>query len=313
MRIPDVLSAIGHTPLVRLHALDEGLPNAVYGKCEHLNPSGSIKDRIALAIVEAHEASGALKPGGTLIEATAGNTGMGLAMVAAVKGYRLICVMPAKMSVDKRNALRMAGAEVVVTDNAPPNDPRNFQNVARRLAEERGAVLADQFEHPANIAAHERGTGPEILADLPDVGAFVAGAGTGGTLTGVGRALRAAGSHAQVWLADPVGSLLAGTLEGRDDPDQAYAVEGIGSSKVPGNLDLSLLAGAIRVSDDESFATAHRLIREQGLFVGGSAGTNVAAALRVAALPSTQGPVVTVLCDSWDRYFSTPWLLSADR
>ena len=301
------LDAVGNTPLVRLARLDAELRNPVYAKCEHLNPGGSVKDRIAVSIVDDLEASGVLEPGGTLIEATAGNTGLGLAVVAAVRGYRLVCVMPQKMSEDKRRALRMAGAELVITDNAPPTDPRNFQNVARALAEERGAVLTDQFEHPANIAAHERGTGPEILADLPDVAAFVAGAGTGGTLTGVARAFSAAGSRGRVFLADPVGSLLADFVEGRTGEDGAYAVEGIGSSKVPGNLDLSALAGAVRISDEESFATTRRLIRDEGLLVGGSAGTNVAAALRLADREDLDGPVVTVLCDSWDRYYSTDW------
>ena len=307
MPLDTALSLVGGTPLVRLSRLDADLRWPVYGKCEYLNPSGSVKDRIAVSIVDALEASGALLPGGTLVEATAGNTGLGLAVVAAVRGYRLVTVMPEKMSPDKRTALRMAGADVHVTDNAPPDDPRNFQHVARRLAEENGWTLTDQFKHPANIAAHEHGTGPEILADLPDVAAFVAGAGTGGTLTGVARAFRAAGSAATVWLADPVGSLLATKLDGGPGEDGAYAVEGIGSSQVPDNLDLDLLAGAVRVDDAESFAVTRRLIREEGLLVGGSAGTNVAAALRLANRESTGGPVVTVLCDSWDRYYSTEW------
>ena len=224
-----------------------------------------------------------------------------------MRGYDLVCVMPEKMSVDKRRALRMAGAKVVITDNAPPDDPRNFQQVAARLADENGWVLTDQFRHPANVAAHAHGTGPEILADLPDLGAFVAGAGTGGTLTGVARALEAAGSDATVWLADPVGSLLASRVDGADDVESAYAVEGIGSSRVPDNLDLTRVSGALRIPDAESFAVTRRLIREEGQLVGGSAGCNVAAALRLAARPGTGGPVVTVLCDSWDRYFSTAW------
>lgn len=305
--VETVLQTIGQTPLVRLARLDRGLDNPVYAKCEFLNPGGSIKDRIAVAIVDALEASGELRPGGLLVEATAGNTGVALALVAAVRGYRLACVMPEKMSHDKRRALRMTGAEVVVADNAPPDDERNFQHVARRLAAKRGGVLTDQFEHPANIAAHELGTGPEILADLPGVAAFVAGAGTGGTLTGVARAFQQAGSEASVWLADPVGSLLAGRVDGREYRDGSYAVEGIGSSAVPNNLDLTVLSGAVRITDDESFGTTRRLIREEGLLAGGSAGTNVAAALKLAASSNVNGPVVTVLCDSWDRYFSTEW------
>lgn len=278
----------------------------VFAKCEHLNPGGSIKDRIALAIVTDAEQRGLLKPGATLVEATAGNTGMGLALVAAVRGYRLVCVMPEKMSPDKRRALAAMGAEVVVTDNAPPDDPRNFQNVARRLAQERGGFLTDQFANPANPGVHERTTGAEILAALgPGVGAFVAGAGTGGTLTGVSRALRAANPAVHIVLADPAGSRIGGLVrDGALGEDGSYAVEGIGGSAVPDTLDLSLVDEAITVTDTEAFDMAQRLVREEGLLVGGSAGAAVHAALQVArrALP---GPVVTVLPDSWDRYFTT--------
>jgi cysteine synthase len=188
-----LLELIGGTPLVQLERIGRGLAVSVLVKCEHLNPGGSIKDRIALAIVRDAEARGALRPGMTLIEATAGNTGVGLALVAATRGYGLVCVMPEKMSVDKRNALSALGAKVVVTVNAPPSSPDNFRNVARRLAEEHGWFLTDQFNNPANPRVHAETTGAEILRQTDGrVGAFVAGAGTGGTISGVGRRLKSA-------------------------------------------------------------------------------------------------------------------------
>src|ERR1700677_2456862 len=238
-----LLNQIGRTPLVPLLRLSAGLATPIFGKCEHLNPGGSVKDRIALAIVDDAENRGILKSGATLIEATAGNTGVGLALVAAVRGYRLVCVMPEKMSVDKRRALAALGARVIVAPNAPPDSPDNFQNVARRLAAEEGWCLTDQFCNPANVRAHESTTGPEILEQTGgDIGAFVAGAGTGGTLTGVGRFLHARVPGVRIVLADPVGSGLAGWVrDGMVGPDAAYQVEGIGSSKPPENLDRTVI------------------------------------------------------------------------
>ena len=304
-----ILEAIGRTPLVPLRHVARGLPVPVLVKCEHLNPGGSVKDRIAVAIVDNAEARGVLRPGATLVEATAGNTGMGLALVAAVRGYGLVCVMPEKMSIDKRTALAAVGARVVITPNAPPDSPDNFQNVARRLAREEGWFLTDQFCNPVNVRAHEETTGPEILEQAgAEIGAFVAGAGTGGTITGVGRFLKARVPGVRIVLADPVGSGLARwAIEGVVGPDAAYLVEGIGSSKPPEILDCSVIDAAESVSDDESFAMARRLIREEGLLVGGSSGTAVVAALRVAA-SGVKGPVVTVLPDSWDRYTSKGWI-----
>ncbi len=309
-----ILSHVGKTPLVPLTHIGRDLPSPVLVKCEHMNPGGSIKDRIALAIVDDAEARGVLQPGATLIEATAGNTGVGLALVAAARGYGLVCVMPEKMSADKREALRAMGARVVVTPNAPPSHPDNFQNVARRMAEENGWFLTDQFENPANPRVHEEETAGELLAQVDGpIGAFVAGSGTGGTITGVGRRLKRAFANVQIVLADPVGSGLAYWVQnGELGPDGAYAVEGIGSSKVPGNLDGSVIDAAESVSDDESFAMVKRLVREEGLFVGGSSGTNLVAALRVAARGGLDGPVVTVMCDSWDRYRAQPWMQGWD-
>jgi len=305
-----ILGTIGRTPLVALRRIGRDLPVPVLVKCEHMNPGGSVKDRIALAIVEDAERRGLLSPGATLIEATAGNTGMGLALVSAARGYGLVCVMPAKMSADKRTALEALGAEVVMVPNAPPDSPENFQNVARRLAAEKGFFLTDQFKNPVNPRVHEETTGPEILeATGGRIGAFVAGAGTGGTITGVGRYLKRNAPGARVILADPLGSGLAHWVAtGVVGPDGSYKVEGIGSSKPPEVLDRTVIDAAETVSDEESFAMTRRLIREEGLYVGGSAGTAVAAALRVAASGAVKEPVVALLPDSWDRYMSRDWL-----
>jgi len=314
-----VLDAIGRTPLVHLARVGAGRRNPVLAKCEHLNPGGSVKDRLALALVDDAERRGVLRPGATLVEATAGNTGVGLALVAAVRGYKLVCVMPEKMSEDKRQSLRALGAEVVITDNAPPGDPRNFQSVARRLADERGAFLTDQFCNPANPRAHEEATGPEIWAQCEGrVGAFVAGVGTGGTITGVGRFLKSRDPKVRVVLADPPGSRLAGLVRtGELGENGSYLVEGIGSSVAHATFDPSVVDDAEVVSDRESFETAHRLVREEGLLVGGSAGTAVAAALRVADDPRVEGPVVALLPDAWDRYrskvFNPTWMEQVPR
>lgn len=305
-----ILDHVGQTPLVSLHRIAPGLPVPVLVKCEHLNPGGSVKDRIAVAIIEDAEERGVLRPGATLVEATAGNTGIGLALVAAVRGYKLVCVMPEKMSVDKRTALAAIGAQVVVTPNAPPDSPENFQNVARRLAEENRWFLTDQFCNPANVRVHEATTGPEIAEQVGGpIGAFVAGVGTGGTLTGVGRFLKQTQPSALIVMADPIGSGLAEWVRsGTIGADAAYQVEGIGTSKPPEILDRSVIDHVESVSDDESFAMVRRLIREEGLLVGGSAGTAVVAALRVAASGLVKDPVVALLPDSWDRYLSRAWM-----
>lgn len=301
--LPDT---IGRTPLVRLRQIGAG-GAPIYVKCEHLNPGGSVKDRIARAILDDAEARGRLASGATIVEATAGNTGVGLAILAAARGYSLVCVLPEKMSTDKRQQLALLGARVIVTANAPPSSPENFRRVAERLAAENGWFLADQFNNPANVAAHVQGTGAEILAALPRIAAFVAGAGTGGTISGVGRVLKRADPTTRIVLADPMGSGLADWVEtGRIGPDGAYAVEGIGGSEVPTNLHRDVIDAAVRVSDDESFDMVRRLVQEEGLLVGGSAGTNVAAAVRVAK--TADGPVVTVLPDGWDRYRAKPWM-----
>ncbi len=309
-----LLDAIGDTPLVTLQRVSEGCRVPVLAKCEHLNPGGSVKDRIALSIIRDAEARGTLSPGATLIEATAGNTGMGLAIVAALRGYKLVCVMPEKMSQEKRAALRSLGAEVVITDNAPPGDPKHFQSVARRMAEERGYFLTDQFRNEANPRAHFETTGPEIWRQCDGrVGAFVAGIGTGGTITGVGRYLKSRDASVRVVLADPAGSRLAGLVnDGALGPSGPYLVEGIGSSEVAAVLDPTVIDRAEVVTDRESFEMTRRLAREEGLLVGGSSGTAVVAALRIAREATFDAPVVVLLPDAWDRYrskiFDPEWM-----
>lgn len=310
-----IADTIGNTPLVSLQHIGRDLPLPIYVKCEHMNPGGSIKDRIALAIIDDAEARGILKPGMTLVEATAGNTGMGLALVAATRGYKLVCVMPQKMSEDKRAALRMMGAKVVIADNAPPTDPRNFQNVARALAQREDHYLTDQFSNPANVEIHATTTARELLEQCDGhIGAFVAGVGTGGTLSGVGRVLKQHLPDVHIVLADPVGSSLADLIEtGVLGPSASYAVEGIGTSAPPDNLHLDVIDAAERVSDEESFEITRQLVQREGLLVGGSSGTNVAAALRVAARGQAKGPVVTLVTDSWDRYWTQPWMQAWGR
>lgn len=306
MTVGTILDAIGNTPLVRLTRVTEGCRVPVYAKCEHMNPGGSVKDRIAKAIVTDAEARGLLSPGATLVEATAGNTGAGLALMAAVRGYKLLCVLPEKMSEDKRATLRALGAELVITPNAPPGHPDNFQVVARRIAAERGYFLTDQFRNAANPRVHEETTGPEIARQTEGpVGAFVAGVGTGGTITGVGRYLKRVCPGVRVVLADPTGSRLAGLIrDGALGADGRYLVEGIGSSEAPAVFDPSVVDDAETVTDTESFSMTLRLVREEGLFVGGSAGTAVVAALRVARREDLAGPVVVLLPDAMDRYRS---------
>jgi cysteine synthase len=315
----DVIDAIGHTPLIELRRVAKGLPNKVFVKCEHLNPGGSVKDRTARAIIFDAEARGLLvphrEPAMTIIEGTAGNTGVGLALLAGARGYRCICVIPERVAADKRVQLLQLGAEVYVAKAAGIKSPDNFRNVAARLAEQHGWFLTNQFHNPANLDAHYGGksfsaTGPEIFEQMSgSIGAFVSAAGTGGTITGVGTYLKEKLPGVKIVLADPYGSGLGEWVNtGELGPDGPFVIEGIGSASVPSNLHRAAVDYAEKVADAEALAMVERLVKEEGLTVGGSTGVNVVAALRVAARTDLAGPVVTIAADQWDRYRSTAWM-----
>ena len=307
----DILQTIGKTPLVRLKRLGRDLSCALYAKVEFFNPGGSVKDRIAVNIIEEAERSGRLKPGGTVVEATSGNTGMGLAMVCAKKGYRSIFVMPDKMSQEKIQLLRAFGSKVVITPTAvEPEDPRSYYSVAKRLVQETpNAILANQYHNPENPRSHYLTTGPEIWAQTQGrVSDVVIGMGTGGTISGIGRYLKEQNPNIRVIGVDPVGSLLLETWQQGKLPESAeaktYKVEGIGEDFLPSTLDLSVIDEVIQVGDRESFLWARRLVREEGIFSGGSSGTAVAAAMRYAHSLSEERLVVVILPDSGTRYLS---------
>jgi len=305
-----VLDTVGWTPLIRLHRVTRGLVTPVYGKAEIFNPGGSVKDRIGLPIIEAAERSGELQPGGTIVEGTSGNTGVGLAIAAAIKGYRCIFTMPDKMSNEKVRLLKAFGAEVIVTPTAvPPDHPDNYVMMAKRIAKETpNAILANQFYNQANPEAHYATTGPELWEQTEGrITHFVAAAGTGGTITGVGRYLKERNPKIQIIAGDPVGSILAETWRSgaATEEGRPYKVEGIGQDKVPGTLDLSVIDDYVTVTDRDAFAMARRLTREEGLFVGGSAGLITHVALGVARrVNDPDACVVTFLCDTGERYLS---------
>jgi cystathionine beta-synthase len=296
------LYLIGETPLVRLSRLDPGLRTPLVAKIEFVNPGGSVKDRPAVAMIDAAERSGALKPGGTLVEPTSGNTGLGLAMVAALRGYRVIAVMPDKMSREKIDTLRAYGAEVVICPtDVPPESPQSYYRVADRLTEEiDGAFQPNQYFNPANPEAHYRSTGPEIWRQTAGlITHFVVGVGTGGTISGAGRYLKEQSTEIEVVGADPEGSLYSG------GPVRPYRVEGIGEDFWPDTLHKDVIDRYIRVSDRDSFIAARRLVAREGLFAGGSSGTAIWAALQVAReLDDPEALVVTLLPDGGRPYLS---------
>lgn len=315
---PDIVATIGNTPLVRLNSVGRELPCQLLAKLEFFNPGGSVKDRIGPAIIAAAEESGALQPGGTIVEATSGNTGVGLALAAATKGYRCIFVMPDKMSQEKIQLLRAYGARVVVTPTAvEPDDPRSYYKVAERLVEETpNAILADQYRNPVNPQAHYETTGPEIWEQTAGrVTHFVAGMGTGGTISGAGRYLKEKNPAVKVIGADPIGSILYELhRSGRFTKAESYKVEGIGEDFLPGTTDLAVVDEIVQVSDQDSFLITRRLVREEGIFCGGSSGSAVWAAMAYAR-EHHLGPddvVVIIIPDSGSRYlsklFSDDWM-----
>ncbi len=308
----DILQTIGNTPLVHLTRLGRGLSCSVYAKVEFFNPGGSVKDRIALNIIDEAERSGRLKPGGLVVEATSGNTGVGLAIACAIKGYRTVFVMPDKMSQEKIQFLRAFGAKVVITPTAvEPDDPRSYYSVARRIVSESpNAILANQYHNPENPRSHYLTTGPEIWEQTQGrVTDIVIAMGTGGTITGVGRYLKEKNPAIRIVGVDPAGSILLETWQnGGNIPEDAraapYKVEGFGEDFLPSTLDLSLVDEVIRVTDKESFLWTRRLVKEEGIFSGGSSGAAVAAAIRYARTLTPERVVVVLLPDSGSRYLS---------
>jgi cystathionine beta-synthase len=305
----NILETIGNTPLVKLNKINKGLKPLMLAKVESVNPGGSVKDRIGLEIIEEAERDGKLKPGGTIVESTSGNTGMGLAIVAALKGYKTIFTMPDKMSEEKIRSLRAFGAEVIVTPTAVPHDsPESYTEVAKRIAlETPNAILANQYYNPKNEEAHYKTTGPEIWKQTGgQIDYFVCAIGTGGTISGAGKFLKEKNPEIKVIGIDPKGSILKEYFYTKKFSPifKTYKVEGIGQDFLPGTLHFEYIDEIIEIDDRESFLAARRLTREEGIFVGGSAGTAVAGALKFAEQLSERDVVVILLPDGGARYLT---------
>jgi cystathionine beta-synthase len=304
----NVLGLVGHTPLVKLQRLTQGIRATVLAKMENLNPGYSVKDRIGIAMIEAAERDGALKAGGTIVEATSGNTGIGLALAAAVKGYRCIFVMTDKSSVEKVRYLKALGADVVITPvSAKPGTPDHYVTTAQRIASETpNSFYPDQYSHPANPEAHYRTTGPELWEQTEGkITHFVAGIGTGGTISGTGRFLKEKNPNIRIIGADPYGSVFKTFKEtGQLIEATPYLVEGIGQQTIPPNVNVKYIDDVINVTDRESFDLSRQLGRLEGIFCGGSTGTSLAAALRVARELDESALVVFIVCDTGEHYLS---------
>lgn len=305
----DVLQVIGDTPLIRLKRVTDGARTPVFAKAEFFNPGGSVKDRIGLAIIEAAERSGALRPGGTIVEGTSGNTGVALAVAAAVKGYGCVFTIPDKMSMEKVRLLKAFGAEVIVTPSAvPPDHPDYYNNLAKRIAEERpNAILADQFYNPVNPQAHYETTGPELWEQTEGrITHFVASPGTGGTISGTARYLKERNPEIRVIAGDPIGSIFTTYHRCEQvEPGSPYKVEGIGNDKIPTTLHFELIDEFRQICDRDAFHMARRITREEGLFVGGSTGLIVKVAVDVAReVDDPAACIVCILCDTGERYLS---------
>ena len=301
-----LIGAIGNTPLVKLRRASAETGCQILGKAEFMNPGGSVKDRAGLAIIAAAEADGSLKPGGIIVEGTAGNTGIGITLVAHARGYRSVIVMPETQSQEKIDFLRMIGAELKLVPAKPYKDPGNYVHVSERLAKELGAVWANQFDNLANREGHRRTTGAEIWAQTAGkVDAFTCSCGTGGTLAGVALALKAKKPETRIVLADPEGSALCGWVKNKDLTVTGSSItEGIGQSRVPANLNGVPIDDALRIPDAEALEQVFSLLMEEGISVGGSSGINVAAAIRVARALGPGHTIVTILCDGGARYQS---------
>ena len=304
----NVFEAIGKTPLVRLNALASDTSVNIHAKLEFLNPAGSVKDRMARYIIEDAERRGLLKPGGTIVENSSGNTGSALAMIAAVKGYRCIITMPDKMSEEKQNLMKAFGAEVIITPtDVPADSPQSYYSTARRLAQEiPGAFYPDQYNNPINIEAHFRTTGPEIWEQTEGkIDIFVAGIGTGGTLSGVGRFLKERNPKIKVVAIDPEGSVFYHYFKtGKMPEPHLYKVEGIGEDYLVKAVDFAIIDDMFQVNDKQSFVTARRLARQEGIFAGGSSGSAVWGALQTAEKYPNVENIIVILPDSGSRYLS---------
>lgn len=304
-----ILEAVGNTPVIRLNKVIGNSPHTFWVKLEYTNPGGSVKDRIGLAIIEEAERRGDLKPGATIVEATSGNTGLGLAMVAAVKGYKCIFVMPDKISEEKRAILRAYGAEVIITPTGvEPEDPRSYISVSQRLAREiPNAFLANQYHNPDNVSKHYKTTGPEIWSQLGDkLDVFVAGAGTGGTISGVGKFLKEKKKDIKILLADPVGSILFDLVyHGKViDPPKSYKVEGVGEDMLPDNVHLPVISDAVRVTDRDAFQMTRKLIAQEGICVGPSSAMALVAAIEYSKKLQKPSNLLIMFPDSGRAYLS---------
>ena len=305
----DILATIGNTPLIKINNITKGSPHQFFAKLEYFNPGGSIKDRIGLWMIEAAEKRGHLKPGGTIVEATAGNTGLGLALAAAVKGYKCIFVLPAKMSEEKRAMLKAFGARIIITPmGVEPEDPMSHYSVAKKIAEQtQNCLYTNQYHNPDNFDVHYRVTGPELWEQTKgQIDAFVAGVGTGGTLSGVGKYLKEKNPNVKIICADPVGSILEDLyLHGKIvTPPGAYKVEGVGEDMLPENCHIKSYDGFEKVNDQEAFTMTRRLIKEEALCVGPSSGLILVGAIKYAAKLTKPSKIVVVMPDSGKAYLS---------
>ncbi len=314
----NILSAIGHTPIIKLNRVVKGSPHTFYAKVESFNPGGSIKDRVALSMIEAAEKRGELKAGGTIIEATSGNTGIGLAMVASVKGYKCIFVMPDKISKEKQDILKAYGAQVVITPTGvEPEDPRSHYEVARKLVENTpNCFYTNQYHNPDNPTQHYESTAPEIWEQMGGkIDVFVAGAGTGGTISGVGRYLKEKNKNIKVVCADPVGSILFDLFYSGKviEPPRPYKVEGVGEDMLPENVHFKYMDGFIRVTDEESFRMTKRLIAEEGLCVGPSSAMALVGAIKYGEKLEKPSQILVIMPDNGRAYlskaFNDDWLI----